>query len=90
MDKNLTMEEAFELYRTEGLTDKWLWSCAQADILKSFIEEYGSQIKTGKTAQALFSVYQEQNEVYFQRSETQLETDNKLLRYMLFINNDIF
>jgi hypothetical protein len=87
MNKNLTIEEAFELYRSEKLTDKWLWTCARADLLKSFIEEYGSQTKPGKTAEALFGVYQELREVYFQRSETQLEADNKNLRYMLFASH---
>ena len=88
MDKNLTMEEAHELYRIEGLTDRWLWSCAWADILKSFIEEYGAKTGPGKTAQAMFDIIQELREVYFQKSETQLETDNKRLRYMLFNEHD--
>jgi hypothetical protein len=84
MDKNLTMEEAFELYRSEGLTDKWLWSCARADILKSFIEEYGAKTGPGKVAQAMFDIIIELREVYFQKSANQLETDNKHLRDMLF------
>jgi hypothetical protein len=87
MSKNLTMEEAFALYRVEGLSDKWLWSCARADILNSFVVEYGAQTEPGKTAQVMLDIMIELREVYFQKSESQLEADNKRLREMLFIEH---